>query len=169
MSEQQDVAAGSGAVVVGVDDSPGGGAALTAALDEAGRRGAPVVAVLAYDTPELWALELGADPIMNNAELHRQVTRVAARLVDEVVADADDAHLPEVRVLARAGSAADVLCRVAREAALLVVGHRGRGALATRLIGSVGLGVVVHATCPVLVVRPAPAASAPPAPPVPAG
>jgi nucleotide-binding universal stress UspA family protein len=47
-----------------------------------------------------------------------------------------------------------VLSRLSEVAALLVVGHRGRGAVATRLIGSVGLGVVVHAHCPVLVVRP---------------
>ena len=47
-----------------------------------------------------------------------------------------------------AGSAS----RAADEADLLVVGHRGRGGLRSVALGSVGLGCVLHAPCPVLVV-----------------
>jgi nucleotide-binding universal stress UspA family protein len=42
--------------------------------------------------------------------------------------------------------------RFARDADLLVVGHRGRGAVASALLGSVGLRCVLHSTCPVTVV-----------------
>ena len=42
----------------------------------------------------------------------------------------------------------------AENAALLVVGHRGRGGLRSRLLGSVGLAVVLRAPCPVTVVPP---------------
>ncbi|MBZ4019629.1 universal stress protein [Streptomyces purpurogeneiscleroticus] len=44
-----------------------------------------------------------------------------------------------------------------REARVVVVGHRGRGRLASSLLGSVGLGVAVRAHCPVVVVRGRPA------------
>jgi nucleotide-binding universal stress UspA family protein len=48
------------------------------------------------------------------------------------------------------------------DADLLVVGHRGRGGIARACLGSVGLQCVLHAACPVVVVRPtaAPAARA---------
>ncbi len=39
------------------------------------------------------------------------------------------------------------------EADLVVVGHRGRGAVATMLLGSTSTEVVEHAPCPVLIVR----------------
>ena len=42
----------------------------------------------------------------------------------------------------------------ARGADLLVIGHRGRGGAASALLGSVGLHCVLHAECPVTVIRP---------------
>jgi nucleotide-binding universal stress UspA family protein len=58
-----------------------------------------------------------------------------------------------------------VLIEQAQAADLLVVGHRGRGGLASALLGSVGLHCVLHAACPVIIVRPAapPVAEPPPA------
>ncbi|MEJ2866136.1 universal stress protein [Actinomycetospora sp. OC33-EN08] len=158
--KQDEPSVGTGSVVVGVDGSPGARTALDRALREAARLSAPVVAVMAYDPPDLWAMELGALPL-DVAEIAREVQKNTQQAVDEAVARAreEGVTVGEVRVVAAAGSAADVLCRVARDAELLVVGHRGRGAFASRLIGSVGLGVVVHATCPVLVVRPVGAAT----------
>lgn len=54
------------------------------------------------------------------------------------------------------GSPGKVLVEQARRADALVLGHRGRGAFASVLLGSVGLHCVLHATCPVTIVRPAP-------------
>jgi nucleotide-binding universal stress UspA family protein len=46
-----------------------------------------------------------------------------------------------------------VLPRMAADTDLLVVGSRGRGAVAEALLGSVSHGCVHHAPCPVVVVR----------------
>jgi hypothetical protein len=58
--------------------------------------------------------------------------------------------------VAAIGSPVEVLLEAARNVDLLVVGHRGRGAWRSALLGSVGLGVVLHAACPVTVVQAAP-------------
>ena len=50
------------------------------------------------------------------------------------------------------GSAADVLLDAARSAALIVMGNRGRGGLAGRLLGSVSRSVLDQAGSPVLIV-----------------
>ena len=76
----------------------------------------------------------------------------AQRMVDEVAADRTP--LVSVDVEAVAGGPAPVLLDAAEGADLLVLGHRGRGAFSSVVLGSVGLQCVLHATCPVTVVRP---------------
>jgi nucleotide-binding universal stress UspA family protein len=56
--------------------------------------------------------------------------------------------------LAVAGGPAPVLLDAAKGADLLVLGHRGQGAFSSAVLGSVGLQCVLHATCPVTIVRP---------------
>jgi nucleotide-binding universal stress UspA family protein len=46
-----------------------------------------------------------------------------------------------------------VLCEQAKDAALLVVGSRGLGAIAGVILGSVSAHLCTHASCPVLVVH----------------
>jgi nucleotide-binding universal stress UspA family protein len=48
---------------------------------------------------------------------------------------------------------AEVLLRTAKGADLLVLGSRGLGSLSAPLLGSVSLYCVLHAHCPVLVLR----------------
>jgi nucleotide-binding universal stress UspA family protein len=54
------------------------------------------------------------------------------------------------------GDPAEELAAIARdrEAALLVVGTRGRGAVTSALLGSVSLGVVARAEQPIVLVGP---------------
>lgn len=154
MSDRDLIAAGTGAVVVGVDDSEGSRQALVHGLQEAARRGVPMLAVTAYASPAAWAPEVAA--VLDEEKLLEETRSGEQRLVTEVIAEQKALGIvaPEVKVGLRTGAAADVLCRVSREAELLVVGHHGRSALKSRLIGSVGMSVVIHAECSVLVVRP---------------
>jgi nucleotide-binding universal stress UspA family protein len=80
----------------------------------------------------------------------------ARRMVDEVIAARSGDPLVPVEVEAKPGRPAQVLFDAAREADLLVLGHRGRGAVASAVLGSVGLHCVLHAPCPVTIVRPRP-------------
>jgi nucleotide-binding universal stress UspA family protein len=52
-----------------------------------------------------------------------------------------------------AGHPAQVLLTAAQGADLLVLGHRGRGVVLSALLGSIGLQCVLHAPCPVTIVR----------------
>jgi len=51
------------------------------------------------------------------------------------------------------GHAAGILVDASREAALLVVGSRGRSAFSGMLLGSVSQHCAQNATCPVLITR----------------
>ncbi len=151
------------AVVCGVDGSTGSRYALQEAIRSAVRRGARVQAVAVYEPPEMWAATswgaMGDLPIPDAETLHQQGLRLAQGVVDEVTqAMAAELTSSEVTVEARPGRPAEELVDVARGADELVVGHRGRGAFGSVVLGSVGLGCILHATCPVTVV-PEPAAA----------
>jgi nucleotide-binding universal stress UspA family protein len=141
-------------VVVGIDGSDPSRAALVAAVDEAGRRGAEVVAVAAYDLGD-WR-DLPTVVLPSVEELRAGVLRGAEEMVREVLAGSGRPGMPtpHVRTEVMRGAAADLLVEVAGEADLLVVGSRGRGALRGLLLGSVALHCVLHAASPVLVVHP---------------
>lgn len=140
-------------IVVGVDGSDGSRAALRYALDDATRRGARLRVVDAFDTPQYWAVSYGmsAPPSLN--ELTVGMEKAAQEMLDEVRAErAGRADVP-AEVLALVGPPAKVLVDQARDADLLVVGHRGLGGVASAMLGSVGLSCVLHASVPVTVVR----------------
>lgn len=145
---------GIGRVVVGMDGSAGGRAALTFALQDADRRGATVEVVTAFETAETLAALCGAPvgSIGSTAQMREAVQKETARLVEEVSVGLG--AQPTVTVTAVGGGAAEVLTHAARDADLLVVGSRGRGGFASMVLGSVGLQCVLHAPCPVTVVHP---------------
>jgi nucleotide-binding universal stress UspA family protein len=139
-------------VVVGIDGSDGSRAALEFAMDEAARRGAAVRVVWAIPETGYWAASYGTSPALVG-ELSADLEKIGRQMVDDVVAGRDGAltDVP-VKVWAVPGPAAAVLVEQAAEADLLVVGHRGRGALRSAVLGSVGMQCVLHAPGPVTVV-----------------
>ncbi len=144
-----------GTVVVGVDGSPGSRSALQHALEDASRRRARLRLVAAVPLPEYWATAYGMSAPPPSAETVADVRAEAQRMVDEMVA----AHPGiaaglSIDVNAMPGTPAEVLLEASLGADLLVVGHRGRGAFTSALLGSVGLQCVLRAACPVTVVRP---------------
>jgi nucleotide-binding universal stress UspA family protein len=144
---------GGAGVVVGVDGRGDSRAALVHAVREAARRGTSVTAVVAYPAEDAtWPA--GGDLPPWPQDLCRIEVDRARGFVDETLAALrpDTAALPPVEVVGALGSPTAALTEAARDAALLVVGHRERGVLRSTLLGSIGLGCVLHAVCPVTVV-----------------
>ena len=132
-------------IIVGVDGSEGSRAALAWAVDEAGRREAVVTAVSAWEHSMVHAGSITREPPHDAASIARGLLEDETR---ELVA----AGVPITQEVVE-GKAAKVLVEQSAEAALLVVGATGRGALADRVLGSVTLRCVSHAHCTVVVVR----------------
>lgn len=138
-----------GPVVVGVDDFERSDRLTAAAVREAQLRGTPLWLAHAYHgfTPAAQGVPPGYAP--------EQVLRDTVEEQLAVLAAKVKAEHPGLRVetAAVAGPAAPALARLAGLASLLIVGGRGRGGVTGQLLGSVSLGVLAHARCPVLVAR----------------
>ncbi|MDD7939580.1 universal stress protein [Actinomycetospora lutea] len=149
-----------GRVVVGVDGSPGSRAALREAVLAADRAGDVLEVIAApLSEAELGAWGTGAWPAVPLPAPDRilEAARRSARdEVDDVLEELRDRlrSRPHVDVRVVPGHPAQVLVRAARGADRLVVGHRGRGAVGSLLLGSVGLHCLAAAPCPVTVVPP---------------
>ena len=133
--------------VVGVDGSEGSRTALTWAVAMAAALGGSVKAVTTWHYPPLPAAP-GLSPITYDEESFERAAVTAARLV---LADVPDGPVPIEHQIVN-GDARRVLIDASRDAAALVVGSHGHGLLVGALLGSVSLGCVEHAKCPVVVV-----------------
>jgi nucleotide-binding universal stress UspA family protein len=143
-------------VIVGVDGSVGARAALEFALTEAIRRqsGLRVIGVVQLPAYGITAMAGFVPP--PPAVLLEDVRGAVQQHVDEIVT-ARNGVLDGVPVTVEtlAGRPGQVLCDAAGDADLLVVGrHSGHDSVVGGLLGSVALHCVLHARCPVTVVRP---------------
>jgi nucleotide-binding universal stress UspA family protein len=152
-----------GTIVVGVDGSPESGAAIEFAMREATRRQAWVRVIAAAQLPEYWTIAYGTADLPSPEEVIADTKRMARQTLDEVVNAHPELATVEFDIEAIAGPPGPVLVDVSEDADMLVLGHRGRGAVRSALLGSVGLHCVLHATCPVTIVRPPALAEATPA------
>ena len=153
-------------IVVGVDGTAEAARALEYAAAEAARRGARLRVVSVSSMPDYWMVPIGFAPpqvtVSPVEELRSGAQEAAQRAVDELSASRPDlAAQIEVETVGICGHASDDLVEQSRGADLLVLGHRGRGAIASAVLGSVGLSCVLHAGCPVTIVRPTEHTTAP--------
>jgi nucleotide-binding universal stress UspA family protein len=139
-------------IVIGVDGSEGGAAALEFAAEEAALRKTRLCIVSAWEVP-VTAYGTGAAPALDPGKLDAFRDR-AEHIAEEAVATAKKLQPSlEVEALTVTGQPADALLAQGADAELIVVGRRGLGGFRSLLLGSVSQQVVHHAACPVVVVQ----------------
>jgi nucleotide-binding universal stress UspA family protein len=139
-----------GPIVVGVDGSPASDHVVRLAFEEAVARDAGVLAVRVY-IPRHAGLGVDIslpveDPVLRREEEQRH-------LADDIASWQEKYPDVSVRSVVLDGHTAEVLIGLSSSAQLVVVGTRGHGGFAGLLLGSVGLQLLHHADCPVLIAR----------------
>ncbi|WP_150461020.1 universal stress protein [Nesterenkonia ebinurensis] len=139
-------------VTVGTDGSPDSRIAVLQAAQAAQDRQAPlrmIVSLPPLDGALMWYPEL--------APRGAEVSEVRQRELSgtlEAEAEWVSRHFPDLEIIrsVELGEAITVLTSASREAQLTVVGTRGRGGVASALLGSVSRSVLYNAEGPVMVV-----------------
>ncbi|ACU84371.1 universal stress protein UspA-like protein [Brachybacterium faecium DSM 4810] len=136
-----------GAVVVGTDGSASSRRAVEWAAAEAAQRGVPALIVYVAE----WA-GMGFPGVQPVSE--RELLTLGEKLVTKELARVR-AQFADVQVRGEltTGDASAVLIEASHRAGLVIVGARGLGPLAGRLLGAVSQKVAAHAAGPVMVVR----------------
>ena len=130
-------------IVVGTDGTECGTAAVGWAAREAERQGAPLRIVHAFDWEwESARYDAGSEYIEIARQLAEAVTAAALAHVRAIT--------PSVRASADAviGNPIPQLLGAARDAAMVVLGSRGRGGFARMTLGSVSQAVLPATDCP---------------------
>ncbi len=143
-------------IVVGIDGSADGDAALIWAAAEARRTGSALHVVHAWEYPEVPAGSLaGTVPWLGDdgAELTKHAQQTLQEALARCGVESSDLDLTTE---ATSGYPSEVLTNTARDqqAELLVVGTRGLGGFAKLVLGSVAHQCLHHGGCPVAVIRP---------------
>lgn len=163
-----------GRIVVGVDGSPASDEALAWAYRQAARTGDVLHMVTTYEVDAASSPYSGSYAYAPDGRIAAYLTeaesrwredrhRVAQEHAEHMLTDrardaraafADaDAKVEITTETVAGGRPAEVLVEHSRRAELLVVGSRGRGGFRGLLLGSVSQQCVLHAHCPVVVVR----------------
>lgn len=131
-------------IVVGVDGSAHADAALRFALAEAEAHHGEVTAIFAWQMPFL-----SIPGAFDRQELEKTYMEF---LVEKISAVAPSPPVP-LRPLVAEGDPAEALITASRNAAMLVLGVRGRSTLRSMLVGAVSLRCSAGASCPVVLVK----------------
>jgi nucleotide-binding universal stress UspA family protein len=136
-------------IVIGVDGSDVAKEALQLGLHEAAIRGTRARAVHAWmATAGVPMTGPGMVAPVDLDSLRKAAEQLLRTTVEAVAGESAD-QVERVVVESPAGPA---IIDNARDAELIVIGRRGRGVVKSLVLGSVSGHVVLHATCPVLVV-----------------
>ncbi len=136
-----------GTIVVGWDGSPHAALALVWAVEHAREERRPVTVAHAVSA------EVAGDVAVWPDEEERLALATGLRSEAQAILDQHGQRV-ELHVVVVLGQPRTVLTDLSRGARLLVVGSHGRGPVASKVLGSVGVAVVREARCPVVVVRP---------------
>jgi nucleotide-binding universal stress UspA family protein len=136
-------------ILVGVDGSECSQGALEYAAEEAALRGAPLRIVCVWDVPDV------GKAVSSYPKEFLKIIQDEAKAIVAKARDRVTELKPTLTVDAEVikGHPSDVIVEEAKDAALVVVGNRGRGGVASLLLGSVSHHVVHLAPCPVTIVR----------------
>jgi nucleotide-binding universal stress UspA family protein len=135
-------------ILVGVDGSAASMHALDWAAAEARTRRRPLHVVCSYTLPSFTAASLdGGYAALDDTAIQQGARAVLAEARQRV----EGGGLEVVTTVAT-GDAAAVLVEMSRDASLAVVGTRGKGGFADRLLGTVSSTLPAHAYCPTVVV-----------------
>jgi len=139
-------------IVVGVDGSQPALKALEFAFDLAARHGYEITVLHTWDVPPVGVLT--GLPRRSTVDALAGLQDQELRVTAEVLAGHSE-NYPDVVVTqdVRRGSPIKQLTAASEDAAMVIIGSRGRGGFKGLLLGSVSHGVVHHASCPVAVVR----------------
>lgn len=144
-----------GTIVVAYDGSHHADQALIWAADQAALEGRTLT--IAHVVKTVATLELGplAMAGMVPGEVQDAIRSGARTIVADARARALDMHRElDVACVVDEGDPRQILLGYAADAHCLVLGSRGRGRIASLLLGSVSVALARHASCPVVVVRP---------------
>lgn len=135
-------------VVVGVDGSAASLHALRWAMEHVKHTDLQLHVVCTYALPSFTAASMDG----GFAALDDQAIRAGAQSVlDQAMAVVQDEGLPSTGEVC-VGDPAAVLVELSKEAALSIVGTRGHGGFAGRLLGTVSSALPAHGHCPTVVV-----------------
>lgn len=137
-------------IVIATDGSAPAQEAVEVGLELASEQGADVTFVHVTPADEFVTTRLGPAP----AVPHREEIDESETALQNAAAAAETAGV--TFALERiSGNTVETIVQLAdaKDADLIVIGSRGRGALASTLLGSVSQGVMTHARRPVLIVR----------------
>ena len=140
-------------VIVGVDGSPESDAAVGWAARDAAVRGLPLTLVhVASPADATWSQApiLEESPEEQQAE-GRSLLAHASTIARDAIADT--AQITINGELLSSSATILTLVEQSKDAELIVVGSRGRGALSRSILGSVSSGLIRHAHCPVALIR----------------
>lgn len=136
------------AVIVGIDGSEPSRNALRWAMSYAKATGRSIRLVGAYTVPSVAAASIDVSyvPIDDTA-----VRAAVTQTLKDAAAEVKEAGI-EVEAVIEIGDAAGVLVEESKQASLAVVGTRGKGGFAGRLLGSVPSALPAHSSSPTVVV-----------------
>ncbi|HEY5651321.1 MAG TPA: universal stress protein [Acidimicrobiia bacterium] len=135
-------------ILVGVDASSYSTAVLERAIELARALGASLEVVHVFEMPFVY--DLGA--AVNVEQVRQAEAEAVWSVAQPVIDDAGDLDITRTDLM---GGAARVLVARAKDTSvdLIVVGNRGRGDLASLVLGSTSHGVIHTAPCDVFIVK----------------